>query len=119
MPGAGGTITTGHPDSRATSAATRGPAPPYAIRAMSRRSWPRSDDAERIALAMFAAATDKTPAAALSSVICKGFATCSVIAFSAALKSSFVEPSTKPVFASSLPRIRLASVNVAPLPPFP
>ena len=94
-----------------------GPAPPKATREKSRGSIPLEIVKVRIASAILELAISQIPSAVsitLKPSWCASFS----IALYAACQSSFIFPPKKPS-ASIRPKIKLASVTVASVPPFP
>ena len=106
------------PDSRATSAACKGPAPPKANRVSSVTSWPCSVVTARIARLMLAAATRMIPSAASSTEMPRGRAMRASMLARAASRSTGIRPSSS---ATGLSRLRqmFASVRVGSSPPRP
>ena len=114
--GAIGTMTSGMPSSLARIEANSGPPPPKATRGYSAGSLPSSTVICLIAAMLFVTVIFIIPAAACTSPIPSGFATCSSTPSLASFSASGISPERK-LLGSMYPRITAASVTVGLLPP--
>ena len=100
----------------ATFPACNPAAPPKAIIVNRLGSTPRCTDISRMPSAIDVETTSEMPSAASIMGRPTGLATCSAMAFSARLVSSFALPPRK-LLASRYPKAKLASVTVGRSPP--